>query len=139
VIPLLKDPVWVLEAVTVLALSGAKAALPALIRIIRARNHPSNVIEKVFWAIGETKETSAIPTLLPYLKDPQADTAVWAAAALGRIGGKQAAFGLFDALKRDEQDVKNMAIWALEKISGKSLGKTADRWETWVFDKTRKQ
>jgi HEAT repeat protein len=139
VIPLLKDRVWVLEAVHVLALSAAKDALPALIRIIRDRNHPANVIEKVFWAIGETKETSAIPTLLPYLKDPQADTVVWAAAALGRIGGKEAAFGLFDALKRDEKEVKNMAIWALEKISGKRLGKTAERWETWVFDKTRKQ
>lgn len=137
VVPFLKDRQWVLQALNVLGLAPSAEALPALIRIIRERKHPADVLEKVFWAIGETKESSAVPTLLPYLKDEQANIASWAAGALGRIGDKKAAFALLEALARDEQEVKNMAIWALEKLSGKRLGKTVERWETWVLDKNR--
>ena len=139
VIPFLKEPKWALQALNVLGLSPSPDSLPALIRMIRERKHPANVLEKAFWAIGETKESSALPTLIPYLKDDQPDIAIWAAAALGRIGDKKAAFALLEALSREEQEVKNMTIWALEKLSGKRLGKTVERWETWVLDKNRKQ
>jgi HEAT repeat protein len=125
-----------LEVLNILGLTGSEKALPALIRLIRERETSLPVLQKAFWAIGETGSVSVVVTLLPFLKDPQSKIVAWAAGALGQIGDKSAAMGLFLALKHDDTEVKHMAVWALEKLSGKRLGTEATRWETWVREQT---
>jgi HEAT repeat protein len=137
ILPLLKEEAWVLEAVHVLGLTGSADALPGLIRIIRGQNVGADVLEKTFWAIGETRASSVVATLTPFLKDARTDIAAWAAGALGRIGDKKAAFALFAALKSDDKNLKSMAVWALEKVSGKRLGTEPSRWESWVFEQRK--
>ena len=53
----------------------------------------------------------------------------------GRIADESSSEALLGALKRDEQEVKEMAAWALQEISGKNLGLDVERWESWVFGK----
>lgn len=135
-LPMLKESAWTLEVLNILGLTGSEKALPALIRLIRERETSLPVLQKAFWAIGETGSVSVVATLLPFLKDPKAKIVAWAAGALGQIGDKSAAMGLFLALKHDDTEVKHMAVWALEKLSGKRLGTEATRWETWVREQT---
>jgi HEAT repeat protein len=132
ILPLLKEDAWVLEAVSVLGLTGSADALPGLLRIIRGESASAELLEKTFWAIGETRAASVVGTLTPFLKDARTNVAAWAAGALGRIGDKKAARALFVALKSDDKNLKSMAVWALEKLSGKRFGTEPSRWEDWV-------
>lgn len=108
-------------------------ALPALIRVLKDRDLPLPIIEKSFWAIGAIGSSSSVSALKPFLKDEDPQFAVWAADALGRVGDLSAKVELFEALKREELQVKEMAAWALQKLSGFNLGLDVDRWESWVF------
>ncbi len=114
-------------------------ALPALIRVLKERRLPQPVIEKTFWAVGEIKSASAVTALKPMLKDDDPKIAMWACDALGRIGDLRASEALLDALRRDEQEVKEMAAWALQQLSGINLGLDIERWESWVYSPDRPQ
>ena len=134
---LMRQPSLAMTAAIALGRIQHADALPALIRVLKERKHGSEVIEKAFWAAGEIKSASAVPALRPMLKDEDPRIVVWAADALGRIGDEKAAEALLDALRRDEQEVKEMAAWALQQLSGINLGLDIERWETWVYDPTR--
>jgi HEAT repeat protein len=130
---LLQDPEFGRSAADALGRIKSSDALPALIRVLKARKAPLPIIERSFWAIGEIAANSSSGVLLPFLKDEDPQFAVWAADALGRIGDLQSREELFEALKRDEPEVKEMAAWALQKLSGYNLGLDVKRWESWVY------
>lgn len=130
---LLRQPALAMPCAVAIGRIKSADALPALIRVVTERAHASEVIEKAFWAVGEIHSPSAVTALLPMLDDADPRIALWAADALGRIGDERAAEPLLDALRRDEQEVKEMAAWALQQLSGINLGLDIERWEGWVY------
>lgn len=136
---LLREEELALGCATALGRIGHADALPSLIRVLKERRLPRPIIEKAFWAVGEIKSSSAVTALKPMLKDDDPKIAMWACDALGRIGDLRASEALLDALRRDEQEVKEMAAWALQQLSGINLGLDIERWESWVYSPDRAQ
>lgn len=67
--------------------------------------------------LGELKDRSAIPVLVPLLTDPDVDYKVpW---ALGEIGGEEALDGLIVALESSNAQVRVSAIEAIQKLGGR--------------------
>ncbi len=128
-----KEQTLTRPAVEALGAIGHSDGLPALIRVLEERRDDERTIEKAFLAIGVTGSKTALPALVPYLKDDDTRFVVWAADAIGRIGERSAAEPLLEALRRDDQDVKDMVAWALQQVTGQRLGDDVDAWEAWLF------
>ena len=58
---------------------------------------------------------------------------LWTCDALGRNGSDSAVQPLIDTLNNEDEEVKKMAAWALQKITGVNLGTDVERWEKWFF------
>lgn len=129
---LVRDPKLTALAAEALGRIGDAGALPALVRVLKERRGDEKALESAFAALGKIKSASAVSALLPYLADEDPRVATWAADALGRIGDRRAADPLVVALRREDRDLKDMAVWALQEITGKSLGDDPERWDAWL-------
>ncbi|MEE2779686.1 MAG: HEAT repeat domain-containing protein [Myxococcota bacterium] len=129
-----------LADVSVVALGtiGHRDALPALIRLLKEKRQPKPVLQRAFWAVGSIRSPSSVSALKAFLKDPDTELVLWATDALGRLQDEHATEALLDVLRRDEPELKEMAAWALQQISGKNLGLDIKRWESWVYAPDRK-
>jgi len=128
----LRRPRVALAAARALGRLRARAGVSHALRALRKRRLSPEVMKALFWAVGEMGGRDALFGLLPFLKDSDPKVVVWAAAALGRTHNVEAGEALLEALKRDEPEVKEMAAWALQEISGQPLGQDVERWEQWV-------
>ncbi|MCB9727817.1 MAG: HEAT repeat domain-containing protein [Deltaproteobacteria bacterium] len=132
---LVRDPALASASIEALGRIAHMDALPALLRVLTERKLPPETLKLAFVAMGALRSPSTATALKPFLLDADPKIATWAADALGRIADESSSEALLGALKRDEQEVKEMAAWALQEISGKNLGLDVERWESWVFGK----
>jgi HEAT repeat protein len=132
---LMRDQAIAMVSIEALGRIGHIDALPALLRGITERKLPRETLQAAFLAVGALRSASAATALKPILADPDPEIATWAADALGRIADESSSEALVEALKREEKEVKEMAAWALQEISGKNLGLDVERWEAWVYSK----
>jgi HEAT repeat protein len=131
--PLLRTADYALDALKTLGRIGSPDAIPALVRVVAERSLPMPVLKEAFWSLGSIKSPATVPALTPLLRDADLQIAAWAAEALGRIGERSAAEALLEALGRGDPELKTMALYGLEEISGKRLGDDAKAWAPWVF------
>ena len=113
------------------------AGLPALLRALKERRLPKDVLKKTFWAVGSISSPSSTTALKGFLKDEDTDFVLWATDGLGRLRDSRSTEALLQVLRRDEVELKEMAAWALQQISGKNLGTDVERWEQWVYSPDR--
>ncbi len=116
---------------------GSSDAVPGLVRILKEGTTDVSLLQQVFWALGSIGSPSAVAALKPYLKDEAPRVARWAAEALGRIRDISAGEALLGALRRPEREVREMALWSLQEISGKTWGEELELWEAWVYTPDR--
>jgi HEAT repeat protein len=130
---LLREESLALPISRALMTMGHAAALPALIRAIRTPTLSREAREACFTALGSLGSKSTVSALTPFLAAENLEVARWAASALGRIGHRDAAEELLDAMNRDDPALLDMAAWALQQISGKKLGQDPAVWKKWVY------
>lgn len=120
-----------LSAVGALGAIAHRGALPALVRVLKERKAPRDVLEKAFWAMGSIRAESAASALRDFMDDEDEQTRIWAIEALGRLGDGESSARLVALLRDASPAVKEMAVWSLQQISGKKLGGDPGPWERW--------
>ena len=130
---LLRENGLALHIARALMTMGHSEAQPALIRAIRTPDLNREAREACFTALGSLGSKSTVPALTPFLAVEDLEIARWAASALGRVGHRDAAEQLLDAMRRDDPALRDMSAWALQQISGKKLGQDPEIWKKWVF------
>ncbi len=73
----------------------------------------------------------AVPYLLPYVENPEDLRGRTAVLALGTLKAWEAVPFLVEALKSQEAGLVTDAHWALQKITGSSLGPDPELWAQW--------
>jgi len=98
----------------------SKAAVPALIEIVKGRNEPDGIRIAAIRALGSIKPGAqeAVPVLADALRSDSAEVRCVAAEALGYIGAEVQSTvpSLIAALKDQQTDVRRAAIHALGRI-----------------------
>jgi HEAT repeat protein len=118
----LNDSEWEVRANVAIALSKiGKAAVPGLIAALK--DNDSQVRSNATQTLGQIGDADAVPALIAILNDPVWEVRASAATALGEIG-EAAVPALIKALTVEDEDVFDMAIWAL-KIIGTPQALTA--------------
>ena len=130
---LLREPALALPVARALMTMGHAEAQPALIRGIRSEALGREAREACFLALGSIGTQATVGALTPFLKDEDLEIAQWSASALGRVGHRDAAEPLLDAMRRGDPALRDMCAWALQQISGKKLGQDPEVWKKWVF------
>lgn len=130
---LVREPKLQLTSIVALGSIGDSAALPVLLRLIKAESTSREVLEKAFWALGSIKGDSTASALRGFLEATDTQLISWTCDALGRVGSETSIQPLIDTLNNKDEEVKKMAAWALQKITGVNLGTDLARWEKWYF------
>lgn len=130
---LVKDPELTEAAMRAMGQIGHVGALPSLLRITKEPGTDSITLKQAFWAIGEIKSESTVAALKPYLAAKDKHLVRWSCDALGRIRLQSATQPLIDTLHHEDNDVREMSAWALQRITGVNLGTDVARWEEWFY------
>jgi len=134
---LVKDPELTEIAIRSMGHIGHVDALPSLLRITKETSTTHLTLELAFWAIGEIKSEATVAALKPYLAAEDDQIVRWACDALGRVHLPSSTQALIDTLHHRSKDVREMAAWALQQLTGVNLGTDIARWEEWFY--TRKK
>jgi HEAT repeat protein len=108
--------------VRALGKQGNRAPVHLLVSILM--HHESWLVrEAASWALGELGERVPLNALLDALRQ-DTDEMVRAAAAqaLGKLGCHVAEPALFEALLDEDEDVREMAVWALQQLDEETRG-----------------
>jgi HEAT repeat protein len=87
---------------------------------------------QLLWGIGMMKNPEVLPTLFQRLKTASMKEAIPLVQAIGHIGSQEALPQLIPVLAHGEPNVREMAQWALETITGQRLGAKAGPWWSWL-------
>ncbi|MFQ6014061.1 MAG: RecQ family ATP-dependent DNA helicase [Anaerolineae bacterium] len=75
-----------------------------------------SVRAKIVWALGETKATEAVPTLIAALSDSDGNVRRLAASALGKVKDQRAVLPLISLLDDEKPQVRQYAIKVLRQL-----------------------
>jgi HEAT repeat protein len=107
-----------------------KEAVPALIKATEDKD--IFLRQETVWALGEIKDTTAVPKLLDLLEhDSNAEVRRRSAAALEKIEDSKAVDGLIAQLDDINQSVAYASLQALKTITKQDFGKDIKLWEKW--------
>jgi HEAT repeat protein len=120
------------EVMVALARMKSAETTPALVGLFERRDVRDQTLHLLFWALGEIRDPTAIPALLVQLRGADAERATRAAEALGNIGARSAVRPLVEQLANADERVSDMAVWALEKITGQTFEKDRTQWDSWL-------
>jgi len=108
----------------------AKAA-PLLARLL-AEPGPVALRTAAAAGLGATRSEEAVAPLGAALHDADPDVRAEACLSLGRLGGFESFQALVSRLEDEAAPVRAAALWALETVSGRSLGAAPEPWrEMW--------
>jgi len=125
-----------LSAVPVLAKSQDERITPAFIQAVHNGTlgdyEPTR--RRLVEALGQRKDTHAVPTLIGCLADRDPGVRLNAAKALSALKDTRAVPGLMLAVKDEQPEVRTAAQDALKAITGQDLGASHDRWVAWWLE-----
>jgi HEAT repeat protein len=127
------------EAALALGKIGDRRATPALLRVLSEQEVEPEAQTQVMWAIGTLGDVAALPVLEGVLQGNDDRLVYLAAEAMGRIGRIESADALVSLLDAKEHDTREMAVWALEKVSGQRLGQDPQAWRSWLSSRDGQQ
>jgi HEAT repeat protein len=73
----------------------------------------------------------ALAPLIEAIKDRSCRIRVHAIITLGDLGSKRAVKPLIDALRDEDREIRDIASFALEKITGQDFGRDYKKWRDW--------
>nr|ACU26425.1 HEAT repeat protein [uncultured bacterium HF186_75m_14K15] len=112
---------------------GHVDGLPSLLRIAKEPGADPITVKQAFWALGEIKSEATVAALKPYLVAKDTQMVRLACDALGRVRLPSATQALIDTLHHDDREIREMAAWALQQLTGVNLGTEIARWEQWFY------
>jgi HEAT repeat protein len=120
------------EAIVSLARMKNHETTQALLGLFETPETREPTLHLLYWALGEIKDSAAVPSLLVQLRSEDPDRATRAAEALGNIGSRSALRPLIEQLAHVDARVSDMAAWALLKTTGENFEKDRTQWEAWL-------
>ncbi|MFH0887834.1 MAG: HEAT repeat domain-containing protein [Planctomycetota bacterium] len=107
-----------------------KEAVPALIKATEDKD--VFLRQEAVWALGEMKDTTAVPKLLDLLEhDSNAEIRRRSAQALEKIGDPKTVDELIQQLDDINQSVAYASLQALKTITKQDFGRDIKQWEKW--------
>lgn len=128
----LKDPDVVGMAALSLGKLADRGAVRPLLEAARDESLPDEALPQVMWAVGAIRDPKALAGLEPLLESNDDRMVYLTAEAMGRIGSPDAADALVALLDSREADLRQIAVWALQEISGETYGADAAAWRRWL-------
>jgi HEAT repeat protein len=92
------------------------------------------VRSQVFWAIGMMGDERSVPPLLALLKSQNQSLLILTIETLGNLGNLSAGPALLNLLEHNMLEVREIAVWSLEKLSGLQHGDDYAAWEDWLIE-----
>ena len=135
-ISLLSDPDVAGTAAIALSELGDKSASAPLISVLSNEQMPFREMVQVLWALGTLEAEDAVPTLLAMLKHENADLVYHVANNLGRIKSREATLPLIMTMKHEREQIRDIALWSLEQITGEKHGFENEKWLQWYKSKS---
>ena len=123
------------EAALAIGKIGDHHGTSALLRAVADADLSAEAQTQVFWALGMLKDAAALPTLEGVLQGSDDRLVYLAAEAMGRIGRPESTDALVSLLDSRESDIRDMAIWSLERITGETFGQDTQQWRRWLLAK----
>lgn len=114
---------------------GYRPAVRALVRAAEDEALPAEAQTQVMWAIGALGDVGVLPDLERLIQGHDDRLLYLTAEAMGRIGRPEAADALLALLDSKDKDVRDIAVWALEAVSGERLGADAEAWQRWLAER----
>jgi HEAT repeat protein len=127
----LKNPELAGSAALALGEIGDVSSIESVVGAMNQPNLAFRAKIEVLWALGTLNAQSASPMLIAMLKDPNGDLVYHVANALGRIKSKAATLPLIMTMKHEKEQVRDIALWSLEQITGEKHGFDNEKWLTW--------
>ena len=124
-------------AIQALGQIGHVDGLPSLLRIAKEPGADPITVKHAFWALGEIKSEATVAALKPYLSAKDTQMVRLACDALGRVRLPSATQALIDTLNHQDRDIREMAAWALQQLTGVNLGADIARWEQWFYARNK--
>lgn len=131
----LMDRETVGEAALGLGKIADRSAARPLMKAASDPELPPAALPQVMWAIGAIGDETSLPLLEPLLESNDDRLVYLTAEAMGRIGSPQAADALVALLDSRETDLREIAVWALQEVSGKQLGADPAAWHAWITER----
>ncbi|GMV38361.1 MAG: hypothetical protein AMXMBFR64_00770 [Myxococcales bacterium] len=128
------DPDTVGEAAIAVGKLGVREAVPMLVRAAR-EPLTDEAQAQVMAAIGGLGSAEVLPDLEPLIQSRHERLVVLTAEAMGRIGHPDAADALVSLLDSREKGTREIAVWALEQVTGELLGQDAAAWRRWLAER----
>lgn len=119
------------EAAVSLGEIGDSRAVEPLIAALKNKGY--TIRWKIVDALGKIRDRRAVELLIALLKDTNESDIVRFRVpdALGEIGDTRAVEPLIESLNDEDTIVREHAVKALEKISGKAYGSEPAEWQKW--------
>ena len=93
--------------------------------------------KRVFRSLSVLKSPSSVVPLAQVLRTPRLELLLLTIETLGQMANPAAVSYLRPFLEHSEDDVRAMALWAMEESSGKRLGDRLDLWDAWIAENSK--
>jgi HEAT repeat protein len=124
----LGDPQTVSTAATALGALGDKRAASVLLDWLEPGRVTDEQRSILFWAVGALKEPATLPRLAEMTHSQTERTVLLAAEAIARIGAPEGAASLAPLLDHASDEVRKLAAWALQTLTGQKLEGDREAW-----------
>lgn len=127
----LKSPATAGAAALSLAEMGQSESSRAMLNSLQIDGLQQAEKFQVLWALGSLRAEDSVPSLVAMLQPGDEVLVYHVAQALGRIGSKDSTLPLILAMKNDNSQIRDIALWSLEQITGERLGFDNQVWLDW--------